>query len=68
VYALLVVNLKEFEGQRGRFLLFCLAPNGTAHAVTTDHANLLLDFDGQVVNVPTSFLRLLHMDESSPFI
>jgi hypothetical protein len=63
----------EFEGQRGRFISFCLppngiaAPNGSAHAVTTFHFNILLD-SGLSVNVSASFLRLLHMDESSPFI
>jgi hypothetical protein len=63
----------EFEGQRGRFISFCLppngiaAPNGTAHAVTTFHSNILLD-SGLSVNVSASFLRLLHMDESSPFL
>jgi hypothetical protein len=63
----------EFEGQRGRFISFSLppngiaAPNGTAHAVTSFHSDILLDY-GLSVNVPASFLRLLHMDESSPFI
>jgi hypothetical protein len=63
----------EFEGQRGRFMSFSLflngiaAHNGTAHAVTTFHSNIHVD-SGLSVNVPASFLRLLHMDESSPFI
>jgi hypothetical protein len=63
----------EFEGQHGRFISFSLppndiaAPNGTAHAVTTFHSNIFLDSELSV-NVSASFLRLLHMDESSPFI
>jgi hypothetical protein len=66
-YSRVIITGGDFQRQRGRFLGFCLAPNGTAHAVTTGHANVFLD-SGVVVIVPTYFLRLLTPDATSPFL
>jgi hypothetical protein len=66
-YFRLIITGGDFQRQCGRFLGFCLAPNGSAHAVTTGHANVLLD-SGVVVIIPTYFLRPLTPDATSPFL
>jgi hypothetical protein len=66
-YFRVIITGGDFQRQRGRFLGFCLAPNGTAHAVTTGHANVFLD-SGVVVIVPTYFLCLLTPDAASPLL